>query len=169
MMKKIGEVLNLKAIQLKNTKVKFVVKLLQYHLNAIIYRYNQKFSFKEYIVALEKDLTSVVLDSGLSGDREAVELLGKVREIIRRLREYLKTDAPSLIDLNEAVDKSIRFVLFQYSKSKTDVTLRQMIDVLDEVKLLSRIVEENNLLVTDRVKNLRVLESQLKERIYNEL
>ena len=47
--------------------------------------------------------------------------------------------------------------------------LRQMIDVLDEVKLLSRIVEENNLLVTDRVKNLRVLESQLKERIYNEL
>ena len=156
-------------IQLKNTKVKFVVKLLQYHLNAIIYRYNQKFSFKEYIVALEKDLTSVVLDSGLSGDREAVELLGKVREIIRRLREHLKTDAPSLIDLNEAVDKSIRFVLFQYSKSKTDVTLRQMIDVLDEVKLLSRIVEENNLLVTDRVKNLRVLESQLKERIYNEL
>lgn len=149
--------------------MKFVVKLLQYHLNAIIYRYNQKFSFKEYIVALEKDLTSVVLDSGLSGDREAVELLGKVREIIRRLREHLKTDAPSLIDLNEAVDKSIRFVLFQYSKSKTDVTLRQMIDVLDEVKLLSRIVEENNLLVTDRVKNLRVLESQLKERIYNEL
>ena len=106
---------------------------------------------------------------GLSGDREAVELLGKVREIIRRLREHLKTDAPSLIDLNEAVDKSIRFVLFQYSKSKTDVTLRQMIDVLDGVKLLSRIVEENNLLVTDRVKNLRVLESQLKERIYNEL
>ena len=154
---------------MKNTKVKFVVKLLQYHLNAIIYRYNQKFSFKEYIVALEKDLTSVVLDSGLSGDREAVELLGKVREIIRRLREHLKTDAPSLIDLNEAVDKSIRFVLFQYSKSKTDVTLRQMIDVLDGVKLLSRIVEENNLLVTDRVKNLRVLESQLKERIYNEL
>ena len=149
--------------------MKFVVKLLQYHLNAIIYRYNQKFSFKEYIVALEKDLTSVVLDSGLSGDREAVELLGKVREIIRRLREHLKTDAPSLIDLNEAVDKSIRFVLFQYSKCKTDVTLRQMIDVLDEVKLLSRIVEENNLLVTDRVKNLRVLESQLKERIYNEL
>lgn len=149
--------------------MKFVVKLLQYHLNAIIYRYNQKFSFKEYIVALEKDLTSVVLDSGLSGDREAVELLGKVREIIRRLREHLKTDAPSLIDLNEAVDKSIRFVLFQYSKSKTDVTLRQMIDVLDGVKLLSRIVEENNLLVTDRVKNLRVLESQLKERIYNEL
>ena len=47
--------------------------------------------------------------------------------------------------------------------------LRQMIDVLDEVKLLSRIVEENNLLVADRVKNLRVLESQLKERIYNEL
>lgn len=168
-MKKIGEVLDLKAIQLKNTKVKFVVKLLQYHLNAIIYRYNQKFSFKEYIVALEKDLTSVVLDSGLSGDREAVELLGKVREIIRRLREHLKTDAPSLIDLNEAVDKSIRFVLFQYSKSKTDVTLRQMIDMLDEVKLLSRIVEENSLLVTDRVKNLRVLESQLKERICSEL
>jgi hypothetical protein len=39
-MKKIGEVLNLKAIQLKNTKVKFVVKLLQYRLNTIIYRYN---------------------------------------------------------------------------------------------------------------------------------
>ena len=149
--------------------MKFVVKLLQYHLNAIIYRYNQKFSFKEYIVALEKDLTSVVLDSGLSGDREVVELLGKVREIIRRLREHLKTDAPSLIDLNEAVDKSIRFTLFQYSKNKADMPLRQMIDVLDEVKLLSRIVEENNLLVTDRVKNLRVLESQLKERIYNEL
>ena len=149
--------------------MKFVVKLLQYHLNAIIYRYNQKFSFKEYIVALEKDLASVVLDSGLSGDREVVELLGKVREIIRRLREHLKTDAPSLIDLNEAVDKSIRFTLFQYSKNKADMPLRQMIDVLDEVKLLSRIVEENNLLVTDRVKNLRVLESQLKERIYNEL
>ena len=169
MMKKIGEVLNLKAIQLKNTKVRFVVKLLQHRLNTIIYRYNQKFSFKEYVVDFEENLTSVVLDSGLNGDKEAVELLGRVREIIRRLREHLKTDAPSLIDLNEAVDKSIRFTLFQYSKNKADMPLRQMIDVLDEVKLLSRIVEENNLLVTDRVKNLRVLESQLKERIYNEL
>ena len=168
-MKKIGELLDLKAIQLKNTKVRFVVKLLQYRLNTIIYRYNQKFSFKEYVVDFEKDLTSVVLDSGLNGDKEAVELLGRVREIIRRLREHLKTDAPSLIDLNEAVDKSIRFTLFQYSKNKADMPLRQMIDVLDEVKLLSRIVEENSLLVTDRVKNLRVLESQLKERIYNEL
>ena len=116
-MKKIGEVLDLKAIQLKNTKVKFVVKLLQYRLNTIIYRYNQKFSFKEYVVDFEEDLTSVVLDSGLNGDKEAVELLGRVREIIRRLREHLKTDAPSLIDLNEAVDKSIRFTLFQYSKN----------------------------------------------------
>ena len=168
-MKKIGEVLDLKAIQLKNTKVRFVVKLLQYRLNTIIYRYNQKFSFKEYVVDFEKDLTSVVLDSGLNGDKEAVELLGRVREIIRRLREHLKTDAPSLIDLNEAVDKSIRFTLFQYSKNKADMPLRQMIDVLDEVKLLSRIVEENSLLVTDRVKNLRVLESQLKERICSEL
>ena len=154
---------------MKNTKVKFVVKLLQYHLNAIIYRYNQKFSFKEYIVALEKDLTSVVLDSGLSGDREAVELLGKVREIIKRLREHLKMNALSLIDLNEAIDKSIRFTLFQYSKNKEDMTLRQMIDMLDEVKLQSRIVEDNNLLVTDRVKNLRVLENQLRDRIFGEL
>ena len=88
-MKKIGEVLDLKAIQLKNTKVRFVVKLLQHRLNTIIYRYNQKFSFKEYIVALEKELTSVVLDSGLSEDKEAVELLGKVREIIKRLRGHL--------------------------------------------------------------------------------
>ena len=168
-MRKIEELVGCKAIQLKNTKVKFVVKLLQYHLNAIIYRYNQKFSFKEYVVDFEEDLTSVVLDSGLNGDKEAVELLGRVREIIRRLREHLKTDAPSLIDLNEAVDKSIRFTLFQYSKNKADMPLRQMIDVLDEVKLLSRIVEENNLLVTDRVKNLRVLESQLKERICGEL
>ena len=168
-MKKIGEVLDLKAIQLKNTKVRFVVKLLQYRLNTIIYRYNQKFSFKESVVDFEEDLTSVVLDSGLNGDKEAVELLGRVREIIRRLREHLKTDAPSLIDLNEAVDKSIRFTLFQYSKNKADMPLRQMIDVLDEVKLLSRIVEENSLLVTDRVKNLRVLESQLKERICSEL
>ena len=168
-MKKIEEVTKCKVIQLKNTKVKFVVKLLQYHLNAIIYRYNQKFSFKEYIVALEKDLTSVVLDSGLSGDREAVELLGKVREIIKRLREHLKMNALSLIDLNEAIDKSIRFTLFQYSKNKEDMTLRQMIDMLDEVKLQSRIVEDNNLLVTDRVKNLRVLENQLRDRIYGEL
>ena len=149
--------------------MKFVVKLLQYHLNAIIYRYNQKFSFKEYIVALEKDLTSVVLDCGLRGDREAVELLGKVREIIKRLREHLKMNALSLIDLNEAIDKSIRFTLFQYSKNKEDMTLRQMIDMLDEVKLQSRIVEDNNLLVTDRVKNLRVLENQLRDRIYGEL
>ena len=168
-MKKIGEVLDLKAIQLKNTKVKFVVKLLQYHLNAIIYRYNQKFSFKEYVVAFEKDLASAVLDSGLSGDKEAVELLGKVRDIVKRLREHLKTNAPSLIDLNEAVDKSIRFTLFQYSKNKADMPLRQMIDVLDEVKLQSRIVEDNNLLVTDRVKNLRALENQLRDRICGEL
>ena len=144
--------INCKVIQLKNTKVRFVVKLLQYHLNAIIYRYNQKFSFKEYVVALEKDLTNAVLDSGLSGDKEAVELLGKVRDIVKRLREHLKTNAPSLIDLNEAVDKSIRFTLFQYSKNKEDMTLRQMIDMLDEVKLQSRIVEDNNLSVTDRVK-----------------
>ena len=114
-------------------------------------------------------MTSVVLDSGLSGDREAVELLGKVREIIKRLREHLKMNALSLIDLNEAIDKSIRFTLFQYSKNKEDMTLRQMIDMLDEVKLQSRIVEDNNLLVTDRVKNLRVLENQLRDRIYGEL
>lgn len=168
-MKKIEELIGCKVIQLKNTKVKFVVKLLQYHLNAIIYRYNQKFSFKEYVVALEKDLTNAVLDSGLSGDKEAVELLGKVRDIVKRLREHLKTNAPSLIDLNEAVDKSIRFTLFQYSKNKEDMTLRQMIDMLDEVKLQSRIVEDNNLSVTDRVKNLRVLENQLRNRICGEL
>ena len=41
--------------------------------------------------------------------------------------------------------------------------------MLDEVKLLSRIVEDNNLSVTDRVKNLRMLEGQLKERICNVL
>lgn len=161
--------INCKVIQLKNTKVRFVVKLLQYRLNTIIYRYNQKFSFKEYVVDFEEDLTSVVLDSGLNGDKEAVELLGRVREIIRRLREHLKTDAPSLIDLNEAVDKSIRFTLFQYSKNKEDMTLRQMIDMLDEVKLQSRIVEDNNLSVTDRVKNLRALENQLRNRICGEL
>ena len=168
-MRKIEELVGCKAIQLKNTKVKFVVKLLQYHLNAIIYRYNQKFSFKEYVVAFEKDLASAVLDSGLSGDKETVELLGRVRDIIKRLREHLKTNAPSLIDLNEAIDKSVRFVLFKYSKNKTDITLREMIDMLDEVKLLSRIVEDNNLSVTDRVKNLRMLEGQLKERICNVL
>jgi hypothetical protein len=78
-------------------------------------------------------------------------------------------NALSLIDLNEAIDKSIRFTLFQYSKNKEDMTLRQMIDMLDEVKLQSRIVEDNNLLVTDRVKNLRVLENQLRDRIYGEL
>lgn len=168
-MKRIEELIGCKAIQLKNTKVKFIVKLLQCNLNAIIYRYNQKFSFKEYVVAFEKDLASAVLDSGLSEDKEAVELLGKVREIIRRLRGDLREYAPSLIDLNEAIDKSIRFVLFQYSKNKVDMTLHQMIDMLDEVKLLSRIVEDNNLSVTDRVKNLRMLEGQMKERICNVL
>lgn len=168
-MKKIEDVINCKVIQLKNVKVNFKVKLLQYHLNAVIYRYNQKFSFKEYIIDLEKNLSDVVLASGLREDKEAEELLEKVREVIRRLREHLKANAPSLIDLNGAIDKSIRFVLFQYSKNKADMTLRQMIDILDEVKLLSRIVDGNNLSITDRVKNLRTLEKQLKERICNEL
>lgn len=168
-MKKIEDVINCRVIQLKNVKVNFKVKLLQHNLNAIIYRYNQKFSFKEYVVALEKDLTSVVLDSGLNGDKEAVELLGAVRDIIKRLRGHLKTNAPSLIDLNEAIDKSIRFTLFQYSKNKADMTLHQMIDMLDEVKVVNRVVDDNGLSITDRVRNLRVLERQLKDRICDAL
>ena len=168
-MKKIVEVINCKTIQLENVKVKFTVKLLQYHLNEIIYKYNQKFAFKEYCLAFNKELVDLVLNSGVHEDGDAKELVCKVRGVINYVRVYVRDYAPSLHELNDAIDKSIRFILFQYSNNKVGMRMCDVFGMLQEVRLVDGIVRGNNLLVTDRVKNLRMLEKQLKERICDEL
>lgn len=169
MINKIEKITGISNIKLENVKVRFEVKLLQYNINNILYRFNQKFAFKEFVIKLEEELTNTVLNSKLKDVDEAKELLDKLRKVIKILREYIQKYSPNIPELNDAIDKSIRFILFKYGNNKTNMTLHERMNMLLEVKVICSIVQTYNLTLTSRIKNIQKLETQLKENILSEL
>ena len=168
-MKKIEDIIKIKLIQLDNVKVKFTVKLLQYDLNAIIFKYKQKYAFQEHTTKLIKELTDTVTNSQpyKDKDKEVEEILTKTRDIIILLREYNKNTVINPQDLSQTIDSSLRYILFQYSKNKQDIDLYKQLEILDELKLIKHIITSNNIQETERIKNSYKLIEQIKENIIN--
>ena len=163
------ERINIKSIKLENVKVKFTVKLLQYQLNNILFKYNQKYVFNEYISNLINELKTTVIESQpyQEKDKEVEELLLKTRDIINQLRG-IKTPTDKQ-ELNTAIDNTLRYILYNYTKKKADMSLYEEIEVLNEVKLIRQIIQTNNLDITPRIQNSYKLIAQLKENIINKL
>lgn len=162
-MNKIGEILDLKNIQLENVKVSFQVKLLQYEINCILYKYRNKYSFQCYINSFIEELTKTVLKSGLLNILEAEELITKVRDIIKRLKAIKCTCTDG------AMDSTLKYILYTYSNTKTRMSIKEKIDMLHELKELKKEIEENDIFITNRIKNTFKLMEQLKENIVSNL
>ena len=164
-MKRIEEVIKIKVIQLENVKVKFTVKLLQYQLNSIIYKYKQKYAFNEYITQFIDELTNNVKESQpfKEKDKELEELLSKTRDIIIQLREYKEPQTAT--ELECGIDSTLRYMLFQYSKNKQEMGLYEEIELLEELKLIKQIITRTNITTTPRINNSYKLIEQLQNNI----
>ena len=164
-MKRIYEVTNIKAIKLENVKVSFQVKLLQYNINNILYKYNNKYCFPQYITKLKEELIKAINDSNLKDDKDTTELLDKAREIYKSLTNY----QPDNIGIDIAVDNTLKFFLYQFNRDKLTMTLEQEINLLNELKMTREIITTNNIPVTERIKNSYQLIEQLKHSITSKL
>ena len=164
-MKRIFEITNTKSIKLDNVKVPFQVKLLQYTINNILYKYNNKYGFNIIINQLKEELIKAINDSNLKDDKDAQELINKVRELYISLNSYTQDNTG--IDI--AVDNTLKFLLYQFNRDKLIMTLQQEINLLNELKMTREIITTNNIPVTERIKNSYQLIEQLKHSITSKL
>lgn len=164
-MKRIYEIINTKSIRLDNVKVPFQVKLLQYNINNIIYKYNNKYAFQPVIETLKAELVKAINDSNLKDNNEAQELINKVREIYITLNSYIVDNTG--IDI--AVDNSLKYLLYEFNKNKLTLTIQQELILLNELKMLKDIISTNNITITERIKNAYKLIEQLKHSISSKL
>lgn len=168
-MKRIEDIIQIKRISLDDIQVKFQVKLLQYQLNNIIYQYKNKYALKEYIKEFIDKLVQAIKDSNLIGDEQAKELLKKTKEIILKLRLMSNADTITKEDISQAVDSTIKYILYQYTNNKEKMTTHQQLDMLNEIKLIKDIIRKNNLNDTPRITNAYRLQEQLKVNIIEQL
>ena len=164
-MKRIFEITNTKAIKLDNVRVPFQVKLLQWQINQLLYAYNNKYAFEPIISQLKDDITKLVNDSNQKNDKDAQELINKVRELYISLNSYTQDNTG--IDI--AVDNTLKFLLYQFQRDKLIMTLQQEINLLNELKMTRDIITVNNVPVTERIKNSYQLIEQLKHSITSKL
>ena len=164
-MKRITDITNTKSIRLDNVKVPFQVKLLQYNINNILFKYNNKYAFQPVIDTLKAELVKAINDSNLKGNNEAQELITKSREIYITLNSYIVDNTG--IDI--AVDNSLKYLLYEFNKNKLTLTIQQELILLNELKMLKDIITVNNITITERIKNAYKLIGQLKESIIAKL
>lgn len=164
-MKRIFEITNTKAIKLDNVRVPFQVKLLQWQINQLLYAYNNKYAFEPIISQLKDEITKLVNDSNQKNDKDAQELITKVRELYISLNSYIVDNTG--IDI--AVDNTIKYLLYQFQRDKLIMTLQQEINLLNELKMTREIITTNNIPVTERIKNSYQLIEQLKHSITSKL
>lgn len=160
-MERILDITKTKTIQLDNVKVSFKVKLLQYNINNLLYEYNNKYAFPPFISKLKKELTSLILDSNLKDNNEAQELIKKTRIIYKQLDKY----NPNITDIDNALDNTLRFLLYQFNNKKGTITLQEEIKLIQELKIIQEIIKDYNLHNTDRINNSIKLYNQLKSHI----
>lgn len=164
-MKRIQEITNTPQIKLKNVKINFEVKLLQYQLNQLLYRYNNKFAFPQYIQQLKEELVSLIKSNEhVTKNKQSFELLTVSRRIYTTLNKHI-AEPPT----PDTIDSTLKYLLFNYSKNKSTITIVEELYLYNELKLLKSIIEENNIPITQRITNTYKLMSQLKLSITNKL
>lgn len=164
-MKRVIEITNKKSIVLDNVRVKFQVKLLQYNINNLLFKFNNKYAFQPVIEALKAELTKAINQSNLKADNEAQELITKAREVYIALNDY-KYDSNGL---DIAVDNTLKYLLYEFNKNKLTLTIQQELILLNELKMLKEIITTHNLPITERIKNAYKLIEQLKRSISSKL
>lgn len=164
-MKRIFEITNTKSIKLDNVKVPFQVKLLQYTINNILYKYNNKYGFNIIINQLKEELIKAINDSNLKDDKDAQELITKARELYISLNSYTQDNT----GIEIAIDNTLKFLLYQFQRDKLIMTLQQEINLLNELKMTREIITTNNIPITERIKNSYQLIEQLKNSIITKL
>lgn len=162
-MQRIIDITNIKSITLENVKVKFQIKLLQYNLNNVIYKYNQKFAFPQFVDELKAEITNIVKSANLSEDKEATEVLTKARELYTTLNNI--TFNYTIEELNEGIDTALKYILYNFNKNKLTLSLHNEVDMIQELKTLKDVIVINNIQHTDRIKNSFKLYEQLKNSI----
>lgn len=163
---KIYDIINITHIQLENVKVSFATKLLQYNINNLLFKYSRKYAFKENVDALIGKITDVIKNSEQYKENhpEATELFDKARNVVSQLKS-----TTIKFDKVQAVDATLRYILFNFNKNKTTLTIFDEIEILDELKLIKKIIQDNNIQHTDRIKNCFKLYEQLKNSIITKL
>lgn len=164
-MKRIIEITNTKAIKLENVRVPFQVKLLQWQINQLLYAYNNKYAFEPIISQLKDEITKLVNDSNQKNDKDAQELINKVREIYVNLNSHIVDNTG--IDI--AIDNTLKYIMYNFTKDKLTMTLEQEIRMLNELKMTKEIITQHNLPITERIKNSYQLIEQLKRSITSKL
>lgn len=164
-MKRIFEITNTKAIKLENVKVSFRIKLLQWQINQLLYEYNNKYALAPVINQLKEEITKLVNDSNLNNDKDAQELITKTRELYKTLNSYTQDNTG--IDI--AVDNTLKYIMYNFTKDKLTLTLQQEINFLNELKMTRDIITQHNLPITERIKNSYQLIEQLKRSIISKL
>lgn len=164
-MKRIQEITNTPQIKLKNVKINFEVKLLQYQVNQLLYKYNNKYAFSAYITQLKEELVQLIKSNESTiKNKQAFELLTILRKIYTTLNKHIAENPTP-----DAIDSTLKFLLFNYAKIKNTITIHQELDLYNDLKLLKSIIEENNIPITPRIKNTDILINQLRESIIKKL
>lgn len=164
-MKRIQEITNMPQIKLKNVKINFEVKLLQYQVNQLLYKYNNKYAFSAYLTQLKEELVQLIKSNEqTTKNKQAFELLTTLRKLYTTLNKYI-AEKPT----PDAIDNTLKYILFNYSKNKPTITIVEELYLYNELKLLKSIIEENNIPITQRITNTYKLMSQLKLSITNKL
>ena len=164
-MKRIQEITNAPQIKLKNVKINFEVKLLQYQVNQLLYKYNNKYAFSAYLTQLKEELVQLIKSNESTiKNKQAFELLTILRKIYTTLNKHIAENPTP-----DAIDSTLKYLLFNYSKTKATININQELVLLNELKLLKSIIEENNIPITPRIKNADTLRNQLKESVIKKL
>lgn len=164
-MKRIFDITNTKSIRLDNVKVPFQIKLLQYNINNILFKYNNKYAFQPVIETLKAELVKAINNSNLKDNNEAQELITKARQIYISLNSY----TPDNTGIEIAVDNSLKYLLYEFNKNKLTLTIQQELILLNELKMLKDIISTSNITITERIKNAFKLIEQLKHSITSKL
>lgn len=164
-MKRIFDITNTKSIRLDNVKVPFQIKLLQYNINNILFKYNNKYAFQPVIETLKAELVKAINNSNLKDNNEAQELITKARQIYISLNSY----TPDNTGIEIAVDNSLKYLLYEFNKNKLTLTIQQELILLNELKMLKDIISTSNITITERIKNAYKLIEQLKHSITSKL
>lgn len=170
-MKRIEEVIGTKAIQLENVKVDFKIKLIQYQLNNAIYKYKNKFAIPIVVSKFINDITAIIKNSDIADNKQAEELINKARNIVALCITHNKQYKPTGEELSNAVDSTLKFILYQYSKDKDTIkhSPTKQLEILDELKLIFAIIKYEDIPVTDRISNAKKLSRQLAELLVNDI
>ena len=164
-MKRIQEITEMPQIKLKNVKINFDTKLLQYQINQLLYNYNNKYAFPQYIQQLKEELVSIIkANDRIINNKQASELLTVSRRIYTSLNTH-KAEIPT----PDAIDSTLKYLLFNYTKNKHTITVYEELYLYNDLKLLKSIIEQYNIPITNRITNTYTLMNQLKLSITNKL